>query len=188
MDRLGVVAVFLERFRDNVDVGLAVAEDDRVGAGLALGVDDGAQNIALFSRRAVAPRRFELDHGLFDRRRGCGLARHLDAGGAVQEGVGDALDLGRHGGREEQRLPGEGHQPEDPLDIGDEAHVEHPVGLVDDHDLHAGEQKLAALEMVEQAARRGDQHVDAAVDQRILFLEADTPPMSSAMVSFTCLP
>ncbi len=70
-------------------------------------------------------------------------------------------------------MAGERHKHEDPLDIGDEAHVEHPVGLVDDHDLHAGEQQLAALEMVEQPARCGDQHVNAAVDELILFLEAD---------------
>ena len=55
-----------------------------------------------------------------------------------------------------------GHQLADALDVGDEAHVEHAVGLVDDQDLDAGQQQLAALEMVEQAAGRGDQHVDAA--------------------------
>jgi hypothetical protein len=32
VDRRGVVAAFLERFRDDIDIGLAVAEDDRVGA------------------------------------------------------------------------------------------------------------------------------------------------------------
>ena len=86
---------------------------------------------------------------------------------------GDPGDLRRHGGGEEQRLPGEGHELEDALDVGDEAHVEHAVGLVDDHDLHAGQHQLAALEVVEQAAGRGDQHVDAAVDELVLVLEAD---------------
>ena len=86
----------------------------------------------------------------------------LDPDRIVQEGVGEALDLRRHGRREEQRLAGERNKLHDPLDVGDEAHVEHAVGLVDDQDLDAGQQQLAALEMVEQAAGGGDQHVDAA--------------------------
>ncbi len=39
-----------------------------------------------------------------------------------------------------------------------------PVGLIDNHDLHARQEKLAPLEMVEQASRRGDQHIDAAIE------------------------
>ena len=42
------------------------------------------------------------------------------------------------------------------------------VGFVDDKELHAGHQQLAALEMVEQAARRGDQHVSALVENLFL--------------------
>ena len=57
-----------------------------------------------------------------------------------------------------------GKQLADLLDVGNEAHVEHPVGLVDDEDLDAHQHDAAALEMVEQAAGRGDQHVDAAIE------------------------
>ena len=91
-----------------------------------------------------------------------------------QERVSDALDLGRHRGGEKQRLTGKGRQVKDTLDIRDEAHVEHPVGFVHDHDLHASEQQLAALEMVQQAARRCDQNIDAPVNELVLLLEADT--------------
>ena len=114
-----------------------------------------------------------LDDELVDGLGGRRLAGDLDADRVVQELLGDPGDLRRHRRREEQRLPGEGHQLEDALDVGDEAHVEHAVGLVDHHDLHAGQHQLAALEVVEQAAGRGDQHVDAAVDQLVLVLEAD---------------
>ena len=55
-------------------------------------------------------------------------------------------------------------QPADPLDVGNEPHVEHAVGLVDDEDLDAGQQDAAALELVEHAAGRRDQHIDAAVE------------------------
>ena len=61
----------------------------------------------------------------------------LTAHGIVQEGVGDALDFRRHGGGEEQRLPRERHQLADALDVGDETHVEHAVGFVDDQQLTA---------------------------------------------------
>ena len=82
-------------------------------------------------------------------------------------------DFRRHGRREEQGLPGEGHQLADFFDVGDEAHVEHAVGLVDDEDFDAVQQQLAALEKVEQAAGRGDQHVGAAHDLRFLVVEGD---------------
>ena len=97
--------------------------------------------------------------------------RLLDPHRVGQERVGEALDLGRHGRREEQRLAGEGEDLADALDVRDEAHVEHAVGLVDDEDLDAGQQDLAAAEMVEQAARRRDQHVGAAVELLLLVVD-----------------
>ncbi len=104
---------------------------------------------------------------------GGGGARDLDAHRVLEEGVDQARDLRRHGGREEQRLPARRQQLADALDVGDEAHVEHAVGFVDDQDLDAGQQDLAAPEVVEQAARRGDQHVDAAVELLELVVERD---------------
>ena len=83
------------------------------------------------------------------------------------------LDFGRHGRREEQRLPRERDELGDPLDVGDEAHIEHAVGFVDDEDLDAGEEKFAAFEMIEQAARRRDQDVGAAVELLQLLIKGD---------------
>ena len=91
----------------------------------------------------------------------------------MQELVGDALDFRRHRRREEQRLPGEGQELADALDVGDEAHVEHAVGFVDDQHLDAGQQQLAALEMIEQASGRGDDDIGAAVDLGGLVVEGD---------------
>ena len=92
----------------------------------------------------------------------------------MQELLGDAPDFRRHGGGEKQRLAGERNQLADALDVGDEAHVEHAVGLVDDQKLDAGEQQPAALVMIEQPARRRDQHIDAAPELGILIVERDT--------------
>ena len=48
------------------------------------------------------------------------------------------------------------------LDIGDEAHVEHPVSLVDHEQVATGKQYLATTEQVHQPSGRGDQHIDAS--------------------------
>ena len=79
----------------------------------------------------------------------------------------------RHGGREEQRLAREGDELADAFDVGDEAHVEHAVGFVDHQQFDAGQQQAAALVVVEQAAGRGDQDVDAAHQLGVLIVEGD---------------
>ena len=98
---------------------------------------------------------------------------NFDAHRVVQKLLGDAPDFRRHGRGEEQRLPGERHQLADAFDVGDETHVEHAVGFVDDQKLDVAEQQPPALEMVEQAAGRGDQHIDAAHQLLVLVVERD---------------
>ena len=82
-------------------------------------------------------------------------------------------DFRRHRRGEEQRLPRERHQLADALDVGDEAHVEHAVGFIDDQQFDAGEQQPAAFGVVEQPAGRCDQHVDAARQFGVLVAERD---------------
>ena len=61
---------------------------------------------------------------------------------------------------------------DDPLDIGDEAHVEHPVRFVDHQDARVRQQDLAAAVQVEKASRGSDQHVDTAIELAFLIDEA----------------
>ena len=89
----------------------------------------------------------------------------------MQEGFGDAADFGRHRRGEEQRLPRERDHLADAFDVGNEAHVQHAVGFVDDQQFDAGEQQAAALGMVEQPAGGCDQHVDAARQLGVLVAE-----------------
>ena len=91
----------------------------------------------------------------------------------MQEGFGDAADFRRHRRGEEQRLPRERHQLADAFDVGNEAHVQHAVGFVDDQQFDAGEQQSAALGVVEQPAGGRDQHVDAARQLGVLVAERD---------------
>ena len=53
-------------------------------------------------------------------------------------------------------------QLDDPLDVRQEAHVEHPVGLVEDEDLDLAEVGDLLADEVEQPARRRDEDLDAA--------------------------
>ena len=146
---------------DDADVLLAVAEDDGV-----LDVDLPHQSSQRFALSGRIVRR--LLQPLHDGRRGGSLRGDLDPFRAVQEFVGEALDFGRHGRGEEQCLPREGEEFADAFDVGDETHIEHAVGLVDHQDLDAVQEQLAALEMIEQATRRGDHHVGAAVELAVL--------------------
>ena len=64
-----------------------------------------------------------------------------------------------------RRCPPGGDLVEDRGDLGQEAHVGHVVGLVEDGDLHAAELDGAALDQVGEPARGGDEDVDALVER-----------------------
>ena len=89
--------------------------------------------------------------------------RDGDMDGVAQQLAGQLADLARHGGREEQVLALRWEVRDDAADRLDEAQVQHLVGLVEHEDLGAARATtLRSPDVVEQAARRGDQHVDAA--------------------------
>ena len=73
---------------------------------------------------------------------------------------------GRHRGREEERLALGRQVLQDAADVGQEAHVEHAVGLVEDEDLEPLELRVGEPEVVEQTARRRDEDVHAACGTR----------------------
>ncbi len=93
-----------------------------------------------------------------------------DVGRPVQVPPGERHDLRRHGGREQHRLPVRGRQPQDRLDVGKEAEVQHPVGLVEDENVDGGQVKLALPDQVKESARRADHDVDGGerLDLRLI--------------------
>ena len=83
----------------------------------------------------------------------------------------EVVDVAVEGGREEHRLAGGGEPAQDPLDLGHEAHVGHPVGLVEDDELDAcPDVEVAALAEVDEPAGRGDDDVDALAQRLDLAL------------------
>src|SRR3546814_18548466 len=65
----------------------------------------------------------------------------LDRLGIVEKLVGELLDRRGHRRREQQRLALLGQLGADFLDIGDEPHVEHPIGLVYHEQLARGQER-----------------------------------------------
>ena len=147
----------------DIDVAFAVAEDEGVLDVLA--GDQVPQRVALVFRR-------DDNQRLLDQRGWGGGRRDRDADRVLQESVRQAADLRWHRRGEEQRLARPRQEADDALDIGDKAHIEHPVGFVDDQDADIREEDLAAFEQVEEAARRRDQHIDAAVEFALLVAKA----------------
>ena len=174
VDRSGVIAVFLERFRADIDIRLAIAKDDGVGELVPFAIDQFAQDSPFFAVGTITAGEFEHHHALLDGLRGCGLAGHLDPGRILQKGVCDPLNLRRHCGGEKEGLAGERGQAENALNIGDEPHVEHAVRLIHDHDFDVREDQPPAFKVIEQSARRGNQNIHALVDDDLLFLETHT--------------
>ena len=108
---------------------------------------------------------------LFDALHRGGLRRHFDADRIGQQLAHQLFDIGRHGGGETQGLALLRGERDDLLDVADEAHIEHSVGLVEHQHLDRVESDMALLDQIEQAARGGDENVDAAhqrIDLRLL--------------------
>ena len=86
-----------------------------------------------------------------------GLSLKCDLGRPVQDLSRQLLDRGRHGSAEKERLLRLRYMPQDPSDIGQKAHVEHPIGFVQHEVLKSGQTRIIVLEVVEQtppASRR----------------------------------
>ena len=77
-------------------------------------------------------------------------------------------DLRRHRRAEEQRLPLLRHVPQDPPDVGQEAHVEHAVGFVEDEILEMRELGVRRAQVVEQPPGRRDHDVDPGAERVLL--------------------
>jgi len=71
------------------------------------------------------------------------------------------LDRFRHGSREEQSLARVGRSGHDKVDVIDKAHVQHFIGFVEDDGRNVAQVDSAALHVVDEAARGGDDDLRA---------------------------
>ena len=82
----------------------------------------------------------------------------------MQELAGERPDVGGHGRREEQVLPPLRQLAHDAADRLDEAKVEHLVDLVEHQEFDRAEAGDAGVEVIEEAAGRRHQHVEAGLE------------------------
>ncbi len=146
--------------------------DRRLAPCLVRVSDEGALDSRRRAGCARAPRALlaagDEDHRLGDLLGRRDLRRHRHPRRVDQHAVRERLDGGRHRRGEEERLalPGDGRA--DAADVVDEAHVEHAVGLVEHEVRHAVEAHVPLAHQVEQAARRGDEHLRRATQRELL--------------------
>ncbi len=142
-----------ELLGDAVGAHLGADEDDR--AALAGGDGGGDRGLVLRLHDEDV-----VGHGGDRAGGGVDLVRDRVDQVALDQGVD--LVLERRG--EQQALTAGRHQVEDLGDLGQEAHVGHLVGLVEDGDLDLVEGGGTAVDDVAQTARGGDEDVDAALE------------------------
>ena len=95
-----------------------------------------------------------------------GLRRHRDAGRIAQHrSASSAISCGMVA-EKNSVCRCFGQHGDDLADVVDEAHVEHAVGFVEHEDFDLVEAHGALTAQVEQAAGRGDEHVDAVRQRR----------------------
>ena len=93
--------------------------------------------------------------------------------GSFRQTPGQRTDLAVDGGREQQRLARSRRRGDDRLDVVDEAHVEHAVGFVEHEHRQVRQVDAAALQVVEQTARRRDEDFGVLREQHQLLAVRD---------------
>ena len=161
MDGLGVVAGSLQLAAGGVGSMARASEDDDALVPPLL--QKCRQKVGL---QGVGHVRDVLFHGVGR----LALRGDLHNGRIVQHGVHLVEHALVDGGREQKRLAAFRRRLHDAAHRGEKSHVEHAVGLVQHEHLNLGEVDGLLVHEVDEAPRRGDEHVHAAreaVDLRL---------------------
>ena len=89
------------------------------------------------------------------------LGAHVDANRIMEHRRDEISDALRHRCTEQEVLTSLRQEREDPPDVPDEAHVEHPIGLIEHQVGQIGQIEMTLLLQIEQASGCGDEDVDA---------------------------
>ncbi len=158
----------------SVDVFLFELSGKPVGAVLGAREDDGTAD-ALFVdelyEQAAFVRLLHEEHVLLDAVRGDLFGADVHRHRAVQHLGHDVVNRSGHGCAEQQILSLVRHHSNHALDVVDEAHVEHAVGLVKHEVFDITEIDVTLLLQIEESTWCGHEDVDAAakgIDLRTL--------------------
>ena len=147
VNAFGGIATLFQGFGQLVDAALGTDEDD--GQIRLLQVEKAAEDVEFLAVR-------HFDVGLLDEVDSHFLGLHADDLRVMEEGFRQLLNGLGHGSREQQGLTGAGRGGHDEVDVFDKAHVQHFVGFVEDDRRNMAQADGAALHVVDEAARRGD--------------------------------
>ena len=165
VEGLGVVAVADEVVGDFLGLHAGAAEDDGIDAGIVvdnaleggifvLGLDEIIDVVDML-RPFVA----RADDNLLV---------------VVEIAFGNPFNLGPHGGGEEEGVAVGRDAGENLVDAFGESHVQHLVGLVEDHILHLVEEGDTAVHKVDETSGSGDNDLCAFAEAADLGLDAGT--------------
>jgi hypothetical protein len=163
VQRVGGDAVAREALGELVGAALGAREHQRLAP--VAGADQVRQQVGLLVLGGV-------HHALRDGVHRRVARRDVDGDRVAQDAVGEPADVLGERRREHQVLALGRQQLDHAADVVDEAHVEHAVGFVEHQHLDVRQVDGALAAVVEQAARRGDDDVDAAAQVVGLRVEA----------------
>ena len=150
MQRIHGKAFALKFLGQLLGLPLGGGEDD--GLAHAGVVEAGTQQLATVSRVV------DIDHVVIDRRQGLFAALDGQPLRILQQLVGQVAHVMRDGGGEAHGLALGRQHFGNAEHIFGEAHVQHPIGLVQHQHLQARQVDLAVFQLVDQTAGRGHQH------------------------------
>ena len=166
MQRRGGEAALGQVVGDPLGLALGAGEDDELVG--VLGLEQPADDLGLVEVVALVDELRRGGHG--------GVlvgGLRADVHRVAHVGARQRDDRGRHGGREQHRLPGLRRHPHQLLDVGEEPEVEHLVGLVQHDGVDVGEVEALAVGQVDETTGRADDDVDAGLEGLELRLVAD---------------
>ena len=106
-------------------------------------------------------------------RGGRALTGDFDFSRIVHQAGGEIFDLRREGRGEQQVLARFRQHREHAADVPNEAHVEHAIRFVEHQHFDLRQVDSTLLHVIEQAARGGDEDIDAAAEALDLRIDAD---------------
>jgi len=135
-----------------------------VRAVLGSGEYDGAPHLFIFDdidEKVTLVRLSNEHHTLVDRLDSYLVGSDLDSHRFGAERFGEALYRGWYRGAEEKVLTPLRKHPENPPEIADESHVEHPIRLVEDKELDGGKIGNSLTREIEEPSWCSDEDVNA---------------------------
>jgi hypothetical protein len=173
---LALVLAFVAVNRGDLDAAALEMACDTVRAALGAREDEAACQVRIrhqLGEQGPLPRLVDMDDALGDLFDGRRNRRHGNLDRIAKKLVGQPRNFARHRRREEQVLAG-GRKGRDHLaNRLDEAEIEHLIGLVEDEHLGVPEIRRPLSHVIEQAAGRRNQDVEAACQSLTLRPIAD---------------